>query len=119
MNLSSTSLYLVLSEFPASADLRVSHAVICWTWSTMAALDPDRVKATWRQRAYFVAPVDASGVWRFESCRVLRRRAQHCHLPRSNATVVEAPAGARYAGLRRLRVKHLASTRPVHSKTME
>ncbi len=70
-------------------------------------LDPERVKATWRERRLSNRPIDVSGVWRFrELIPFYDREDQIITYPEGNTPIVDAPACATYAGLARLQIKH-------------
>src|SRR5437867_127712 len=71
-----------------------------------------RWRETWRERratraSSGTAKLDASGVWRFrELIPFLDDQSVIATLGEGNTPLVESPAAARYAGLRRLRFKH-------------
>jgi threonine synthase len=98
------------SEFPTHQPLYECPAChdlldVVYDWP---ALDPARLKATWRQRRTSWAPIDASGVWRFrELIPFYDDERNIVTYPEGNAALIDAPHSARYAGLGRLQVKHL------------
>ncbi len=64
--------------------------------------------ATFRARRMSDNPIDRSGVWRFrELLPFYDNEAQIVTYPEGNTPLLEAPKSAGYAGLRRLRFKHL------------
>lgn len=64
--------------------------------------------ATFRHRQGSSLPVDRSGVWRFrELLPFFDDESQIVAFPEGNTPLLDAPRSAQYAGLRRLRFKHL------------
>lgn len=71
-------------------------------------IDIDRLKARWRRRRTSVKPIDASGVWRYrELLPFYDRPDQLVTYPEGNTPLLDAPRSAAYAGVQRLRFKHL------------
>lgn len=72
------------------------------------ALDVERAKQRWLRRRLSNKPMDQSGVWRFrELLPFYDRLDQLVAYPEGNTPVLEAPRSAEYAGVGRLRFKHL------------
>lgn len=70
-------------------------------------LDADQLKHTWRQRRTSLAPIDASGVWRYrELIPFYERESQIVTYPEGNTSLLDAPRCARYVGFNRLQMKH-------------
>ncbi len=68
----------------------------------------ERLKARWRWRRLSDRPIDRSGVWRFrELLPFYDDERQLVAYPEGNTPLLEAPRSAAYAGVRRLRFKHL------------
>jgi threonine synthase len=71
-------------------------------------LSLDAVKRRWRRRRLSPAPIDQSGVWRYrELLPFYDRLDQLVAYPEGNTPLLDAPRSAAYAGVKRLRVKHL------------
>ena len=72
-------------------------------------LDVERLKKLFRQRRASNNPLDISGVWRFrELLPFLEEDLRHVvTMGEGTNPVLETPRCAEYAGLKRLRVKHL------------
>jgi threonine synthase len=69
---------------------------------------PERLKQRWRRRRGSDKPIDRSGVWRFrELLPFYDDERQLVAYPEGNTPLLEAPRSAHYAGVRRLRFKHL------------
>jgi threonine synthase len=71
--------------------------------------DPDEMKRLYRRRRISNDPLDQSGVWRYRELLPFHSE-DYRHvvtMGEGNNPLLEAPACARYAGLERLRVKHL------------
>ena len=70
--------------------------------------DLDKLKARWRRRRASTRPIDSSGVWRYrELLPFYDRLDQLVTYPEGNTPLLDAPRSAAYAGVRRLRFKHL------------
>jgi threonine synthase len=71
--------------------------------------DPEEMKRLYRQRRTSRDPLDQSGVWRYRELLPFAPEDYHhvVTMGEGNNPVLEAPACARYIGLRRLRIKHL------------
>lgn len=70
--------------------------------------DNDEIKQRWRQRRLSYASYDQSGVWRYrELLPFYEREDQLVAYPEGNTPLLDAPRSAAYAGVRRLRFKHL------------
>ncbi len=71
--------------------------------------DPAQLRDLWRQRKASRDPLDVSGVWRFREVLPVASGdwGRAVTMGEGNSPVLEAPHSARYAGLERLRVKHL------------
>ncbi|MBI4481537.1 MAG: threonine synthase [Acidobacteria bacterium] len=72
-------------------------------------LDTEVLRRTFRQRRTSSSPLDISGVWRYRELLPLSPGdwERVVTLGEGNNPLLEAPRSARYAGLKRLRVKHL------------
>jgi threonine synthase len=69
--------------------------------------DPEELKRLWRRRRLSNAPLDQSGVWRFREFFPFLDDYRHAvTLREGNTPVLNAPAAARYANLKRLSFKH-------------
>ena len=69
---------------------------------------PDVLKRRWRERRASARSIDHSGVWRFRELLPFYDDArQLVTYPEGNTPLLDAPRGARYAGVHRLRFKHL------------
>jgi len=72
------------------------------------SVDPERLKRRWLRRRASTNPIDLSGVWRFrELLPFYDSLEQIVTYPEGNTPLLDAPRSAAYAGVRRLRVKHL------------
>ena len=72
------------------------------------AEDPERLKRRWLRRRLSSKPIDRSGVWRFrEFLPFYDDERQLITYPEGNTPLLDAPRSAAYAGVRRLRFKHL------------
>ncbi|MGI8423086.1 MAG: threonine synthase [Chloroflexota bacterium] len=70
--------------------------------------DIEKIKTRWRNRRASPLPIDASGVWRFrELLPFYDTLDQLVTYPEGNTPLLDAPRSAKYAGVRRLRFKHL------------
>ena len=72
-------------------------------------LEPASLKRQFEARKSSHDPLDVSGVWRYRELLPFYPRdyAHIVTMGEGNSPVLDAPRSARYAGLRRLRVKHL------------
>lgn len=71
------------------------------------APDPGDLRRTWRERRMSNHPLDQSGVWRYREFFPFLDSDRHVvTLREGNTPLLDAPAAARYAGLRRLVFKH-------------
>jgi threonine synthase len=72
------------------------------------AVDAERMKRRWWRRRLSIEPIDQSGVWRYrEMLPFYDRLDQLVAYPEGNTPLLDAPRCAAYAGVRRLRFKHL------------
>ena len=72
------------------------------------AEDPEALKRRWRRRRISDKAIDRSGVWRFrELLRFYDHERDLVTYPEGNTPILEAPRSAAYAGVSRLRFKHL------------
>ena len=75
--------------------------------NSFADVDPDRLRAAWRQRRSSLEKLDVSGVWRFREMLPFASDADSIvTLPEGNTPLFDAPAAASYAGLDSLQFKH-------------
>jgi len=71
------------------------------------SLDPVDIRRTWRERRMSNTALDQSGVWRYrEFFPYLDDYSRVVTLREGNTPVLEAPAAAAYAGMKRLVFKH-------------
>ncbi|HEX2036104.1 MAG TPA: threonine synthase [Chloroflexota bacterium] len=69
---------------------------------------PQTLKRRWHRRRSSDKLIDRSGVWRFrEMLPFYDRESQLVTYPEGNTPLLDAPRSAAYAGVRRLRFKHL------------
>lgn len=73
----------------------------------LASADASRLASTWEARRASFAPEDESGVWRFRELLPPAESEQIVTLVEGNTQLLDAPQSARYAGMERLRFKHL------------
>ncbi len=73
------------------------------------AVDPDRLKRVFRERRTSNDPLDQSGVWRYREFLPFLEADYPLvvTMGEGNNPVLQAPASAKYIGLKNLRVKHL------------
>jgi threonine synthase len=72
------------------------------------AQDPEQLKRLWRRRRGSDKLIDRSGVWRFrELLPFCDDERQLVTYPEGDTPLLEAPRSAAYAGVRRIRFKHL------------
>jgi threonine synthase len=72
------------------------------------SVDAEALKRRWRRRRLSDAMADRSGVWRFrELMPFFRAERDIVTYPEGNTPLLDAPKAAQYAGVRRLRFKHL------------
>ncbi len=71
-------------------------------------LTVEQLRHRWRRRRGSLHPVDRSGVWRYrELLPFWRRLSELVTYPEGDTPLLEAPRSAAYAGVGRLRFKHL------------
>jgi len=72
-------------------------------------LDPDQLKATFRERRTSNLPLDVSGVWRFREMLPFEPQdlEKAVTLGEGNTPLIKAPRSAEYAGIKNLTIKHL------------
>jgi threonine synthase len=100
----------------ASQNFRCSHCgdlleITYPFWSKLgekpAALAPDHLKSSWKQRRLSASPVDLSGVWRFRDLLpTLENERQAITLREGNTPLYEMPRCARITGVPHLFAKH-------------
>jgi threonine synthase len=111
-----TSVQLRCSEPECGAAADASHPAGCARCgsvleveSSLPQTEPEELKRRWRARRLSEAPIDASGVWRYRELlpEPLWAGGDVVTLLEGNTPLLAAQAGARHAGLRSLRIKHL------------
>ena len=71
-------------------------------------LTVEQLRRRWRRRRGSLRPVDRSGVWRYrELLPFWRRLSELVTYPEGDTPLLDAPRSAAYAGVGRLRFKHL------------
>ena len=75
--------------------------------NSFADVDPDRLRAAWRQRRSSLEKVDVSGVWRYREMLPFASDPDSIvTLPEGNTPLFDAPGAASYGGLDSLQFKH-------------
>ena len=75
--------------------------------NSFADVDPDRLRAAWRQRRSSLEKVDVSGVWRYREMLPFATDLDRIvTLPEGNTPLFDAPGAASYGGLDSLQFKH-------------